>query len=83
MTRQPSRPGFAARPTEVEAWIRAPEPTTSCTAADTFSARLTVDVTPDLRGRIKVAAFQRGLTMADLLRALLDREFSDDKGGAE
>jgi hypothetical protein len=43
-----------------------------------FTARLTIDVTPALRGRIKIAAFQRGLTVADMLRALLDREFPGD-----
>jgi hypothetical protein len=31
-----------------------------------------------LRGRIKVTAFRRGVTVADMLRALLDREFPDD-----
>ena len=36
-----------------------------------FTARLTIDVTPGLRGRIKVAAFQRGITVADMLRDLL------------
>jgi len=39
-------------------------------------------VTPALRGRIKIAAFQRGLTVADMLRALLDREFPADGGAA-
>ena len=48
----------------------------------TFTARLTIDVTPALRGRIKIAAFQRGLTVADMLRALLDREFPADGGAA-
>ena len=47
-----------------------------------FSARLTIDVTPALRGRIKVTAFRRGMTVADMLRALLDREFPDDGGAA-
>ena len=42
-----------------------------------FTARLTIDVTPALRGRIKITAFQRGLTVAEMLRALLDREFPD------
>lgn len=34
-----------------------------------------IDVTPALRGRIKVVAFQRGKTVADMLRDLLAREF--------
>jgi hypothetical protein len=32
------------------------------------------------RGRIKVTAFERGLTMADMLRDLLAREFPDNDG---
>jgi hypothetical protein len=43
--------------------------------ADCFTARLTIDVTPELRGRIKVAAFGRGITVAEMLRELLEREF--------
>jgi len=78
MTGHPSRRSFAARPTEAEAWIRTPEPSASRGATDSFTARLTVDVTPALRGRIKVEAFRRGLTMAELLRALLEREFPED-----
>ena len=48
--------------------------------ADLYAARLTIDVTPALRGRIKVAAFRQGVTVADLLRALLEREFPDQDG---
>ena len=44
---------------------------------ETYTARLTIDVTPVLRGRIKVAAFERGMTVADMLRALLDEHFGD------
>ena len=46
-----------------------------------YTARLTVDITPGLRGRIKIAAFQRGVTVADMLRDLLAREFPDTDGG--
>ena len=38
------------------------------------------DVPPELRGRIKVAAFRRGIPVADMLRALLDREFPAIEG---
>ena len=79
--RSPTR-GFAARPGDPEAWVRAPEPPASRSPAEDFSARLTIDVTPALRGRIKIAAFQRGLTVADMFRALLDREFPADGGAA-
>ncbi len=78
MTAHPSRPSFAARPTEAEAWIRTPELSAGRGATDSFTARLTVDVTPALRGRIKVEAFRRDLTMAELLRTLLEREFPED-----
>jgi hypothetical protein len=47
-----------------------------------FTARLTIDVTPDLRGRIKVAAFRRGITVAEMLRHLLSREFPPNSRGA-
>ena len=44
-----------------------------------FTARLTIDVTPALRGRIKMIAFGRGITAADMLRELLEREFLEGK----
>ncbi|NIE81140.1 hypothetical protein [Asaia sp. As-1742] len=77
MTEHRTPPGFAARPADPERWVRAPEkPATT----NRFTARLTIDVTPALRGRLKVAAFQRGITVADMLRALLAREFPDTSG---
>lgn len=82
MSERSTRRGFAARPGDAESWIKAPE-VTACRAEDAaaFTARLTIDVTPALRGRIKVAAFRRGITVADMLRDLLAREFPDDSGG--
>jgi hypothetical protein len=50
--------------------------------SDAFTARLTIDVTPNLRGRIKVAAFRRGVTVADMLRELLTRDFPEASGDA-
>ncbi len=38
------------------------------------SARLTLDVTPALRTRIKLAAFERGVTMAEMLREVLKKQ---------
>ena len=75
MTERSSRRGFVARPGDPDAWVRTPEPPTSHSSDGGFTARLTIDVTPVLRGRIKIAAFQRGITVADMLRALLAREF--------
>jgi hypothetical protein len=78
-----SKRDFAVRPTDAEAWVRAPENASShASEALRFTARLTIDVTPEQRGRIKVTAFQRGLTMADMLRHLLAREFPDNNGDA-
>jgi len=45
-----------------------------------FAARLTIDVTPELRGRIKIAAFRQGLTASALLRELLERGISAVEG---
>jgi hypothetical protein len=81
MSERPTRRGFAARPGDAESWIKAPEVTARrADDAAAFTARLTIDVTPALRGRIKVAAFRRGITVADMLRDLLAREFPDDPG---
>jgi hypothetical protein len=82
MTERPPKRGFVARPGDPESWVRAPEPLANRTPNTEFTARLTIDVTPALRGRIKIAAFQRGVTVADMLRALLDREFPADDGAA-
>jgi hypothetical protein len=69
---------FVGRPTDAEAWVRAPKTEPSRDAdASRYTARLTIDVTPKQRGRIKVTAFKRGLTVADMLRDLLAREFPD------
>ncbi|RNC97020.1 MAG: chromosome partitioning protein ParB [Oricola sp.] len=73
---------FDAKPSASD-WVRDGEETRApdganhppTPKADIYTARLTIDVTPELRGRIKLAAFGRGTTVAELLRALLDREF--------
>lgn len=82
MTAGRSNDGFASRPRDAESWVKAPDRAAGAKpAGDLFTARLTVDITPALRGRIKIAAFQRGETVADMLRALLVREFPDTDGG--
>jgi len=81
MTTRGPNSGFAARPRDAESWIKSPDPAASGAAAThVYTARLTVDITPALRGRIKIAAFQRGVTVADMLRDLLAREFPDADG---
>ena len=82
MTARRSNGGFASRPRDAETWIKAPDRSAGATpTSDPYTARLTVDITPVLRGRIKIAAFQRGETVADMLRALFAREFPDIDGG--
>ena len=82
-----ARPGklIGARPRDpAERWIdTGQDSSTPVSKAETFSARLTIDVTPALRGRIKVAAFERDVTVAEMLRGLLEEQFgapSDDAG---
>lgn len=65
---------FAARPATAEAWVKAADAPERPSA---YSARLTIDVTPACRARIKIAAFGRGQTVAEMVRELFDREFPD------
>ena len=50
-----------------EAWIRQGD-ADALQKGDLYTARLTLDITPALRARIKVSAFTRGVTVAELLR---------------
>ncbi|MGE3475823.1 MAG: hypothetical protein AB7H70_08445 [Rhodospirillaceae bacterium] len=80
MSERPARRGFASRPADPDQWIRAAGASPRNDSATGYTARLTIDVTPDQRGRIKIAAFQRGITVADMLRDLLAREFPPAEG---
>ena len=80
MSQRATRRGFAARPADPEHWIKAADASRRDGDAAGFTARLTIDVTPDLRGRIKIAAFRRGITVAECLRELLAREFPKTEG---
>ncbi len=67
---------FVARPRGVEAWVSAGEgERTTSPSRSANTARLTIDGTPELRKRLKLAALQRGLTLADLVRAMLAEAF--------
>jgi hypothetical protein len=77
MTDRRPTAGFAARPGAADRWIKAAEPVAS-TPLDGFTARLTIDVTPDTRRRLKRVALDRGTTLADLVRALIDRELAGE-----
>lgn len=73
------RIGFGARPGAPDAWVRRRE-SGEPAKAEVYTARLTVDITPELRGRIRIAAFRRGVTMAVLLRELLEARFAGEEG---
>lgn len=57
------------------AWVQQVDAVIATAKASVYTARLTIDVTPVLRGRIKVVAFKRGITAVEMLRELLEREF--------
>ena len=80
MTARVEKRGFAKRPADAEQWIKTAESPPRVSEANAYTARLTIDVTPELRGRIKIAAFGRGVTVADMLRELLAREFPPTLG---
>ncbi len=83
MTATTPKRGFASRPGDPESWIKSADmPPARATDANAFTARLTIDVTTEQRARIKIAAFQRGVTVADMLRELLAREFPPSEGDA-
>jgi len=72
---------IAARPPSPVAddWIRDGNGQTDVAQAKAmrYRARLTIDVTPELRARIKVLAFRQGVTVADMLRSLLEETYAD------
>lgn len=78
MSDRTAKSGFATRPGDAERWVSRAGRRAS---ADMFTARLTIDVTPAQRACIKLAALKRGVTVADMLRGLLAREFPPGDGG--
>ena len=77
------RIGIATRPAidpAAHVWVREGGDVDALPKAEVYTARLSVDVSADLRGRIKVLAFQRGITVADMLRQLLEREYGGHHG---
>lgn len=73
------RIAIGARPPanpQADAWVRQGDGT-NLGKTDLYTARLTIDVTPALRARIKLAAFAQGVTVAERMRALLEHEFPE------
>lgn len=73
----PRRAAIGRRPgaDPASTWVHRDESQHEQKRASPYTARMTIDVTPDLRGRIKLAAIRHGVTAADMLRELLEREF--------
>jgi hypothetical protein len=84
MTHRDPKCAFTSRPRDTDTWIRSPGLSCSKNGAKVhhFAARLTINLTPDLRGRIKVAAFRRGVTVAEMLDDPLSHEFPPNSRGA-
>ncbi|HEJ2267347.1 TPA: chromosome partitioning protein ParB [Pseudomonas aeruginosa] len=79
--RNGKRVGIGARPPanpHAEAWVRQGD-ADGIQKGDLYTARLTLDITPAMRARIKVSAFTQGVTVAELLRGLLEREFPEHR----
>ena len=73
------RVAIGARPPanpHADAWVRQGDGA-DVSKTDLYTARLTIDVTPALRACIKVEAFTRGITVAEMLRDLLEHEFPE------
>lgn len=73
------RTAIGARPPanpHAEAWIRQGDGD-ALRKGDLYTARLTLDIPPALRARIKVTAFTQGVTVAELLRAMLEQAFPE------
>ena len=83
MTARDLTRAFAVHSSVADSWVGA-SPATAVnrnTRPNRFT-KLTIDVTPSLRGRIKVAPFRRGITVAEMLRGPLSRRSPDDARGA-
>ena len=81
MIRRSRKGTFVSRPDNAARWDKPRRnPSRPHTQHRPFAARLTIDVTPDLRARIKIAAFERGVTVAYMLRLLLLKSFPRTKG---
>lgn len=79
MTRErPTSGDFAARPSAADRWVKS----ATSSPAKPYSARLTVDITPALRARIKIIAIERGLTLSDMVRELLETTYGAAEGAS-
>ena len=69
-TRPPASP-------QAQAWVHQGDGA-DFSKTDLYTARMTLDVTPALRARIKVTAFTQGITVAEMLRDLLETAYPEN-----
>src|SRR2546427_529710 len=77
--RSGKRIGIGARPPanpHAEAWIRQGS-ADDLQKGDLYTARLTLDIAPAMRARIRLAPSTKGVRVADLWRALRERNFPE------
>jgi hypothetical protein len=70
-------------PREADQWVRHGdnhEGAERRSKGDLYTARLTLDITPELRRSIKLAAIADSKTVAELLRELLEHQFANFSG---
>jgi hypothetical protein len=78
----PKRLTLSAKPAsrQPDEWVQkggTPDGSGATAKSTVYTARLTLDITPELRKRIKLAALAGGNTVADILRQVLEREFAN------
>jgi hypothetical protein len=61
---------------QAQAWVRQGDGA-DIGKTELYTARMTLDVTPALRARIKVTAFTQGITVAEMLRDLLETAYPE------
>lgn len=72
-----------AVPEEADRWVKQGDNHASSeriAKSDLYTARLTLDITPELRKRIKLRALTSNRTAAEIVREVLEREFEKPQG---
>lgn len=72
------KPGTPDSPTEVEQWVNHRAVPADKEQSAPVMKRLTLDIPIDLHRAIKRRAVEEGVTMADLLRSLLEKHYGNE-----
>jgi predicted DNA binding CopG/RHH family protein len=71
-----TKPGRTASPANVDDWVQAEPAKTTAPTAEVKMKRLTLDIPEPLHKAIKTRSVQEGVSMVDMLRALLEENYS-------